>query len=101
MDSSIFLIKKTYKEDALGQRITDKEIRTEIFVRIDSVGRTEFYKAGQSGLSPEYVFITPVINYSGEREIEYDGTRYDIYRTYSPSDSDEIELYVHKKVSTR
>lgn len=101
MDSSIILIQKTYIKDELGQRIPGEEKRCEILVRIDSVGRTEFYKAGQSGLNPEFVFVTARINYSGEQEVEYDGKRYAVYRTYSPPDSDDIELYVHKKVGVQ
>lgn len=101
MDSTVYLISKTYKEDELGQRIPEKENRIEVFVRIESVNRTEFYKAGQSGLKPEFVFVTNKINYSGEQELEYEGKRYDIYRTYSPPDSDDIEIYVHKKVGVQ
>ena len=101
MDSSIILIEKTYTEDELGQRIPGEEKHTEILVRINSIGRNEFYKAGQSGLNPEFVFITARINYSGEKEIEFEGKRYSVYRAFSPPDSDDIELYVHKKVGVQ
>ena len=98
MDSTAYLFELEYIEDEIGQQISTDKKRTEILISVESVNRTEFFRAGQSGLSPEYVFKTAAVNYSGEKEVEYDGTRYAVYRTYNPPDSDEIELYVQRKV---
>ncbi|MBE7044778.1 MAG: phage head-tail adapter protein [Ruminococcaceae bacterium] len=99
MDGIAYLIQSGgYIEDEIGQRLPAEEIRTEIFVSVASVSRSEFFGAGKTGLTPEYVLKTVSVNYSGEKELEYDGERYAIYRTFSPSDSDEIELYISKKV---
>lgn len=97
MDSHAYLIKQEYEKDNLGQIKKKAETKTEIFITILSISRNEFYKAGSSGITPEYVFETAAINYAGEKEIEFEGKRYSVYRTYNPPDSDNIELYVHKK----
>ena len=59
--------------------------------------RAEYFKAGQNGMSPEIMLTTAAINYSGEMMIEYRKVQYGIYRTFHKSDSDEIELYLHRK----
>ena len=40
---------------------------------------------------------TQRINYSGERIAELEGVRYGVYRTYTPPDSDLIEIYLEEK----
>lgn len=99
MDGIAYLVQPGgYIEDDIGQHIPQKEKLLQIFVSISSVSRSEFFNAGSNGLSPEYVLKTASVNYSGETEIEYNGTRYSIYRTYLAPDSDDIELYIQKKV---
>ena len=97
MDSVAYLISSTMVKDAIGQSVAGEEIRREIFIEVSSVSRAEFFAAGKTGLTPEFVFKTAAVNYSGESEIEYGGKRYAIYRTYSPPESDSIELYVQAK----
>lgn len=101
MDSFAYLIKQVYEKDKIGQIKSKIETKTEIFITVTSVSRTEFYKAGSSGITPDFVFRTASINYTGEKEIEYCDERYSIYRAYNLPDSDEIELYVHKKVGVK
>jgi hypothetical protein len=43
---------------------------------------------------------TPAVNYAGEAEIEVDGFRYAIYRTYTDTE-DFIELYCERKAGVR
>ena len=93
MDSVAYLVRQSLTQDDMGQNISGGETLLEVFGSVDSVSRAEFFSAGRNGLAPEFVFKMPKINYSGEREIEYDGKRYSIYRTYSEGNSDEIELY--------
>lgn len=73
----------------------------QIFGSISSVNRAEWYSAGQEGRKPELVFTTPIINYSGQPEAEYHGTRYSIYRTYLRQGSDEMELYLERKAGVQ
>lgn len=98
MDGVAYLIRTSYKKDEFSQRIPDSEMRLEIMVTVESVSRREWMEAGRNGLSPEFVAKTAAINYSGEKVVEYEGIRYAVYRTYNPPESDEIELYLQKKV---
>ena len=97
MDGIAYLIQKTYGNDEIGQMISESETRMEIFVTVESVSRREWSDAGKSGLNPEIKITTAVINYSGEKEVEYNGIRYAIYRSYHPSNTDQIELYLERK----
>lgn len=101
MDGVAFLIQTTYKKDMIGQFIPDKETLIEVLVTVESVSRREWMDAGRNGLSPEYKMTTAAINYSGEKEVEYEGVRYAIYRTYNPPESDEIELYLQRKAGVQ
>lgn len=97
MEGSAYLIQKTYSVDRIGQRIPDKE-KIEILCHIKSIGQNEFFKAGQSGISPDVKIVTQAVNYNGEQLIECEKELYRIYRTFRSNDSDEIELYCAKKV---
>lgn len=101
MDGVAYLISLSYEEDHLGQRIPNGENRTEVFVTVDSIDRREWMDAGRNGMKPELKLKTASVNYSGEKEIEYEGTMYSIYRTYNIPDSDEIELYLQRKVGVQ
>ena len=98
MDAVVYLVKKKREKNSIGQYVEVGEALTEIFAEINSITRTEFSAAGRIGFNPDIFFRTPLINYDGEDEVEYDGKRYLIYRTYiSPENSDYIELYAQKK----
>lgn len=96
MDGAAYLIYETYRSDGIGQHISDEEKR-EILVTEGALTRTEYFKAGQSGMNPEVMLTTAAVNYSGETVIEYKNVRYEVYRTYLRPDTDEIELYLRKK----
>lgn len=96
MDGTAYLIGETYTKDSIGQRVPTPS-KVEIFVHERSVSRSEFFAAGQSGLSSDLLLITQAVNYSGEKTIEYEGDMYAIYRTYRNPNSDEIELYLEHK----
>ena len=101
MDGIAYLVSRTYKKDVLKQLIPDKEEQIEIFVTEKSVGRNEFFGAGSNGLRAELVLITPEVNYSGENEVIYNDVRYAIYRTYRAPESDDVELYLHRKAGVK
>lgn len=71
---------------------------TPCWVTVRSVTRSEWQAAGRAGLNPAFVLTTNRANYSGQTEVLYQGKRYSIYRTYSPPESDDIELYLEEKV---
>ena len=95
MDVIAYLIGYTYTMNARKQQ-TKTETRTQIFAKKKSVSQTEFYNGGKAGRRPEFKLTTAIIDYNGELEVELDGERYGIYRTYNVSE-DDIELYCEKK----
>ena len=99
MTEVAFFLKDNYIKDELCQRIPAEKIRREFLCSEQSVARNEFDVAGRHGIRASIVLITAKINYEGETEVEYDGQRYSIYRTYSPQNSDDIELYLEKRTS--
>ena len=82
MDAIAYLVQddvRTY--DEYGNEIILQPWK-EIFVQVDTVYNTEFYNAAQAGLRPTMRFyITHRIDYNGETEIVYEGTRYSVIRT--------------------
>lgn len=101
MDGVAYLIRKKHKKDSIGQFIPDGEERQEVFVTEGSISRREWADAGRNGMNPEIQLSTAAVNYSGEEVVEYKSVRYAIYRTYSPPDSDEIELYLQRKAGVQ
>lgn len=67
-----------------------------IFCRVDSVSGSEFFAAGQNGIHPEYRFTVWADEYSGEKEVAYNGKEYRVYRTYRVTE-DLIELYAEER----
>lgn len=97
-DTVITLIGHTREKDAKGVYRDAGETSREVFARVNSVTRAEFFNGGQSGFRPEYRFDVFYAEYQGESECEYAGTRYAIYRTYRNPASDYMELYAERKV---
>lgn len=95
MDVIAFLIGCTVNLNDYKQEVKT-ETRSQIFAKKESVSRSEFYNGGKAGLQPEFKLTTAIIDYNGELEVELDGVRYGIYRTYNVS-QDYIELYCEKK----
>lgn len=55
----------------------------EVFAGVQSVGYKEFYEAATVGLKPEIKFILQDYeDYENEKELAYNGIRYQIIRTY-------------------
>lgn len=71
----------------------------EVFCRVDSVTRAEFFDAGRSGLNPEYRITMFFGDYQGENLVGYKGRTYSVYRTYQAK-TDIIELYVERQGGT-
>jgi len=77
-----------YDEYGIPKKETKK---TNVLCKVQSVGRNEFYGAATTGLKPEVVFIIHDYEYNGEKEVEFEGKKYRVIRTYS-TDFEEIEL---------
>lgn len=99
MDGVAYLIRTIYENDATGVQ-QPYEQRRMIFCRVESIGRTDFYEGGRSGLNPSIKLTSFAADYAGEEVIEFNGKRYSIYRTYMVPESDDIELYLELKGGT-
>ena len=71
----------------------------EVFCKVDSVTRAEFFEAGKAGLNPEYRITMFYGDYQGETAVEYKGKLLSVYRTYQAG-TDILELYVERKGGT-
>lgn len=91
MDAICTLISKVMTTDEVGFPIAT-ETEYETYCNVGSITRSEFFGAGKAGLTPEFVFTVNAIEYDGQTEVEYEGKRYTIYRTYR-TDEDMMELY--------
>ena len=102
MDSVIKLISKTYTVDEYGNQVEHRTER-QVYCRVGSVGRTEYYQAAQNDMHPSYVFtLSHYKDYLGERECLYTDWQgveraFTITRTYLRGDS--IELTAEERVA--
>ena len=97
MDDVLVLIGSKLQASDLLEQVEEDGTRSEVFGRLESVTRAEWFDGGREGMKPALVFVTPAVNYSGELEAELRGVRYRIYRTYRKRDSEEVELYLEEK----
>lgn len=93
---TLVAITPTGNFDEYGQEITAETTR-QVFCKVTSATRAEYFEARQTGLEPEFVFTTQPCNYAGETVVIYESVRYSIYRTYRRT-ADALELYAHKQV---
>lgn len=97
-DDVIKLITINRTQDAYGRWIEGTPTVREVFAKVTSISRSEFFDAGRQGLNPEYRFDVFAGDYQGETVIEYHGQTYAVYRVYEPGDY--MELYVERKGGT-
>lgn len=75
-----------------GYTDSTAESRREIFCSVqDGVNRAEFYEAYKAGVRLSITVEVYDGDFDGERELEHDGTRYEILRTY-PTGHGTLEL---------
>lgn len=71
------------------------EKRSDVFCRLDSVSRSEFYQAQATDLRPELVFVlADYLDYNGEYLCIYESVWYRVLRTYRAGQ--ELEIVVQK-----
>ncbi len=75
----------------------DEDVRTAVFAQVAPVGRGEYEAAGQQGMKVEYKFTIWAAEYDGQEEVEYNGRRLSIYRTYGAREDEKIELYAAER----
>lgn len=97
IDTLITFVTSDRYQDENGVWRTGSPVTRQVLAQVDSVTRDEFFRGGQNGLKPEFRFTVFWSEYHGERECDYMGTLYSIYRTYREPGSDYLELYVERK----
>lgn len=95
----ISLISKTYTTSGIGVPVAT-ETKKAVFAIKSSVNQSEFYQAGMIGLEPNACYAVRITDYSGEDELEDNGTKLTIYRTYDRTDG-RVELYTTKRKGTK
>ena len=86
------------------------ETERDVFCRITSAVRNEFYQAATAGLRPEWtVRLSDFAEYNGEQKVRYNGEVYSVLRTYRDGGSyhvgggmgpNELELIIGYKIGT-
>ena len=92
------LIQVTYETGPLKQQIAKEQEPTKIFCKENSVSQSEWDAAARSGLKAEYRLTVSAFEYHGEEICEYKGKRYSIYRTYKVPNTEDLELYLGRKL---
>lgn len=77
-------------EDADGYDV-ETETRTEVFVDVRSVKRSEFYRSLQAGRKLDIAFLLRACDYDGQERVGYGGKVYRVVRDYS-EDGETVEL---------
>lgn len=93
--STVGLISQTHSRDAIGQDTVQETVNSRICTVL-SVSRTEWAAAQQKSLSPAGVLRVFFADYNGEKTADFEGRRYEIYRTYNAGDY--TELYLGERV---
>lgn len=75
------LISYTNTKDEIGNPIKTP-IREMVLCKVRSIGSTEYYNAQVSNLKPELKFIVHAFEYKNQREVEFEGNKYQVIRTY-------------------
>ena len=69
-------------------------IDRQIFAGVKSIGTKEYYEAVTVGLKPEMKFvIQDYEDYQGEKELAYNGFRYEVIRTFR-TQTNQLEITV-------
>lgn len=96
-DYELILIQKSTGYDDIGNP-TIVENPVPVLCGKKSIGRTEFYDAAANDLKPAIIFEIHGYEYNGETEVEFDGKRYTVMKTYEV-DFETLELTCEVKRS--
>ena len=89
-DLELTLISTTYTENEMGDMIP-VETRLVVLCDVQSVTRAEHYSAAANGPKPSIVFVLNKFEYEGQKDVEYEGIRYNVDRSYAPKKSKGID----------
>jgi len=105
-NNELTLLSYEIGEDEIGNE-TKLETKETVFCRLSNVGQSERYNAAINDLKLEIKFIIHNFEYSGQKEVEFEGVKHKVTSTvdgaYSNSrylDFDEIELTCEKVIGS-
>lgn len=90
-DICILIGKKVVGKNSRLQAVYE-ETRAEVLCTSVPISRSEFFAAGQIGITPDFELVINPIEYDGQKIVEYKGKKLSIYRTYQ-RDENELEIY--------
>ena len=88
-DDVITLVREAPKAHGIFEPAA--ETGRQVFCQVNSVTRSEFWRAHEAGLNPSYVFrLSEAEDYQGEKIVIYRGVRYRVLRAYAHGDRAEV-----------
>lgn len=88
MSDVLLLVKRQFDDDGCTML---EETRREVFMRLASIGQSEFYQAQATDLKPELKFVLDdYLDYEGEYLCIYEGIWYRVIRTYRTGQALEV-----------
>ena len=99
MDDVITLIATTEEQNDYGVWVKSESAR-QVFCKVGSATRAEFFAGGRNGLNPDFTFTIFFGDYNGEEICQFHDDQYSIYRTYLVPGTDYLELHVERKGGT-
>lgn len=84
-------------EYAVVKLIDDQENATEVFAEVGSTSFDEILKAEQLGYKAKHKLVLNSFEYSKQRIIELNGSRYAVYRTFNVANS-KVEVYLEERL---
>lgn len=75
----------------------EEDVKNGVIATVEPIGRDEFVAAGQKNMKARHKFDVWENEYKDEQEVEYNGRRLTIYRTYGPRPDGKIELYAGER----
>lgn len=93
MEDIAYLVSESYiSTDAEGNRLQKRNL-SQVFCKIQSVTRKEYYDAATQDIAPELdMTISHTIDYDNQEMVMYHGVLYDIIRVYWRGDAVSLTL---------
>lgn len=82
----------------ITQLNSSETVQNTVFCEVQDITQSEFAAAGQKDRKPKYKFVVWAFEYQDETEIEYNGQRLTVYRTFRRQNEEKIELYTEKRL---
>ena len=95
MDDVAILLIPVIRVDEVGNEVKVYQEK-QIFCKVRSTTKREFYQAAQAGLRPSLILTMQGVDYDGEEAIVWRGKTYGIIRKYWRQ-ADEIELTLEER----